>query len=152
MQEKASNRQNTDFGQEAAKIMPLLLRELTRRQRDFFAKVALSVPQIVIIEFLAAQGACKMKELAKAVNFTMSAVTAIVDKMIKAKLVKRERSSEDRRVVNVTLLQKGRELIAELMQLRRKAFNEMFSTLSEGEKNEYMRILKKAYQGLKKKQ
>jgi DNA-binding MarR family transcriptional regulator len=151
MREKTGNRQDTDFGGDVAKIMPLLLRELARRQRGFFAKVALTVPQIVIIEFLAARGACKMKELARVLNFTMSAVTAIVDKMVTARLVKRERSSEDRRVVNVSLLHKGRQLTAEVMQLRRKAFNEMFSTLNAAEKNEYIRILNKVYQGLQKK-
>lgn len=151
MREEAGSREDRDFGHSVAQIMPLLLRELSRRQRDFFSKVALSVPQIVVIDFLAAQTCCKMSELAKALNFSMSAATAIVDKMIAAKLIKRERSSEDRRVVKVVLLQKGRQLAEQIVQMRRRALNEMFSILNTEEKNEYVRMLQKVYQGLKKK-
>ena len=138
-----------DFGVEVAKILPLILREFAKRQRDFFSQAALTVPQIVILDFLNERGPCKMNDLARALNFTMSAVTAIVDKMIGLKLVARERSSEDRRVVNVSLFKKGAQMVAQVKEMRRSCLNNMFSALSDKDKSEYVRILRKVYANLR---
>ena len=80
-----------------------------------------------------------MNELAKILNLTMSAVTAIIDKMIRRKLVKRGRSSEDRRVVNVTMVSKGRKLIKQVREIRCSCANELFASLTEQDKQEYLR-------------
>ena len=93
-----------------------------------------------------------MNDLAKTLNFTMSAVTAIVDKMIDMKLVKRERSSSDRRVVNVTMLNKGKECLIKIRHARSNCVNELFSTLTQQDKSEYIRILKKVYANLRQRQ
>lgn len=139
-----------DFGAEVAKILPRILREVAGRQQVVFAKLPLTIPQIVLLEFLAEKGSCQMKELAKVLNVTMSAVTPIVDKMIGLKVVKRERSTEDRRVVNVTLLPKGAQMAEDVRESRRTCMNELFSALSEDEKNEYIRILKKVSGNLRR--
>ncbi|MBN2096956.1 MAG: MarR family transcriptional regulator [Candidatus Omnitrophica bacterium] len=137
-----------DFGEEAARILPSIMREFTRRQKDIFSQSFLTLPQIVLLDFLFEQGASQMSELAKALNFTLSAATAVVDKMVRQRLIKREHSSEDRRVVRVSLLNKGKQLARQVRQGRRECANELFSALSEQEKNEYIRMLKKAYLNL----
>lgn len=139
-----------DFGAEIARILPLILREFARRQQDVFAKIPLTIPQIVILELLLEKGTSKMNELARTLNFTMSAVTAIVDKMVRLKVVKRERSTEDRRVVKVSILNKGKEIVTRVSQARQGCVNEMFSALTKDEKNEYIRILRKVLKNLRK--
>ncbi len=140
----------TDFGAEVAKILPLIMREFTKRPKSIFSELSLTIPQIVVLEFLTDQGPRKMNELATALSFTMSAVTVIVDKMIKLKLVKRERSSEDRRVVNVILLNKGREMTRRIKDARRNLVNELFSTVTVEDRQQYLRILRKVYKNLRR--
>lgn len=140
-----------NFGTEVAKLLPVILREFTKRQKDTFSQgflAVLTVPQIVVLEFLYEKGPCQMNELARALNFTMSAGTAIVDKMIKLNLVKRERSSEDRRVVTVMILDKGKEAVKRVREARRNCINKMFSGLTEKDRAEYLRILTKIYHNL----
>ncbi|MFC1631479.1 MarR family winged helix-turn-helix transcriptional regulator [Candidatus Omnitrophota bacterium] len=139
-----------DFGAEVAQVLPLILREFTRTQKNIFSKGELNMPQVVVLELLAENGPRQMNELAKVLHLTMSAATAIVDKMTALKLVKRERSSADRRVVNVTILNKGRQDIDRVRQARRDCVNELFSILSEGDKQEYLRILRTVALGLRK--
>lgn len=139
---------SADFAAEVAKILPMIMREFAKRQQDLFSKVFLTIPQIVILEFLVEKGPCKMNELARALNFTMSAVTAIVDKMVRLKLVKRERSVEDRRVVKVTLLDKGTQMSQRIKETRHTCVDELFSALTQEDKSEYIRILKKVYANL----
>ena len=145
--------ENLDFGAEVAKILPLIMRDFTRsQQKNIFSKGVLTIPQVVILDFLDELGSCQMNELARILNFTMSAVTAIVDKMIKLKLIKRERSSRDRRVVNVMMLNKGKEAIRRVKEARRNCVTDLFSVLSKKDKEEYIRILRKIYDNLRRKE
>lgn len=153
MERQLNKLKNTDFGTELAKILPLIMREFTRRQqKNIFAKGLLTVPQVVILDFLAERGCSQMNELAKVLNFSMSAVTAIVDKMIALKLLKRERSSEDRRVVKVTVLNKGKEAIRQVREARRNCATDLFSALTEKERAEYLRMLRKVANSLRQRQ
>jgi DNA-binding MarR family transcriptional regulator len=140
-----------DFAGELLKMMPRLLREFTRRQEGIFTKGDLAVPDIVIMDALREQGECTMGCLAKMLNLTMSAVTVIVDRMVKKGFVKRERSREDRRVVKVTLMKKGEDTIKGINKERRHMANELFSVLSEKERKEYLRLIEKVYNGLSRK-
>ena len=123
-----------DFGTEISKIMPLILREVTRNQMRILAKDFLSIPHIIILDLLLEKEPCRMTELAKALGLTMPAVTAIADKMVRLKLVKRERSSEDRRVVKVSILEKGEKTIKRITAERQDAANAIFSPLAKEER------------------
>ena len=141
-------KQEFNFGDEVAKIMPRILRGVTQSQATIFAKGGMTVPNIIILEMLKEKGPCKMSELAAALRLTMSAVTGIVDKMIRLGMVKRERSLEDRRVVKVILLKKGAETAKKITEERRKVANKIFSSLTETERKEYLRLLRKVYVSL----
>ncbi|MFC1480279.1 MarR family winged helix-turn-helix transcriptional regulator [Candidatus Omnitrophota bacterium] len=141
-----------DFGGEVSRILPLILREVTKKQMTIFSKGRLALPHVVILDLLAENGPCKMGDLAKTLHLTMSAVTGIVDRMIQLDLVKRERSREDRRVVRVSLLKKGEEAAKRVNEERRNTANDIFSPLTESERGEYLRILRKVYDNLRKKQ
>jgi DNA-binding MarR family transcriptional regulator len=149
MNRQRINTKDVDVGVELSKIFPLLIREFAKRQSNFFAKGVLTVPQVVILDYLAERGPCKMNELAKVLNVTMSAVTPIVDKMIKLKLVKRERSTEDRRVVKIIMLNQGKEKLREIREERKNIMNDFFSVLTKSEKYSYVKLLKKVYNNLK---
>jgi len=139
-----------DFGSEIAKISPIMLREVTKRHRHIFEKQ--NVSSIVVLDLLREKGHCKMKEISAVLNLTMGAVTGIIDKMITEGLVKRERSRDDRRIVNVTLLRRGRKIAERIKETRRDLSNEMYSVLTAGEKKEFLRMLKKVFNDTRKKQ
>jgi len=139
-----------DFGGEVSKMQSVILREVTKKHMLTIVKAGLTFPQITILDFVKEKGACKMGDLADALNMTMSAVTGIVDKMIKLKLVKRERSQKDRRIVSVAFLKKGRDTVRLMNKERRAAINNLFSAFTNAEKMEYLRLVKKMYNDLRK--
>ena len=140
-----------DFGKEMLKIMPRLMREFMSRQEGIFTKGNLTVPDIIVMDALLEKGPCTMGLLAGILNLTTSAATVIVDRMIRKGLVKRERSKEDRRVVRVTLVKKGEDIIKDLNTERRHMANELFSVLNEKERKEYLRLIEKVCNGLSEK-
>ena len=152
MKRQLQKAQKADFGTEVSKILPLIMREVTKRQMSILSKGFLTIPQVVILDLLVERGPCRMSELARVLGFTMSAVTAIVDKMISLRLVKRERSSQDRRVVKVIILNKGKETAGRVSEERRDVANNIFSALTEEDRNEYLRLLRKVYDNLRQRQ
>ncbi|MCK4851578.1 MAG: MarR family transcriptional regulator [Candidatus Omnitrophica bacterium] len=139
-----------DFGGEVSRILPLILREVTKKQMTVFSKGGLSLPQVVVLDLLREKGACMMGDLARTLHLTMSAVTGIVDKMIKLNMIKRERSKEDRRIVRVILLEKGEKTAKQISKERKNISNDIFSVLSGSERREYLKLLKKIYNDLRK--
>jgi|GEM_PF-692549 len=139
-----------DFGGEISRMQPVILREVSKKHVFTIIKAGLTFPQITILDFVKEKGECKMGDLADALNMTMSAVTGIVDKMIKLKLVKRRRSQKDRRIVRVAFLKKGRDMVSLMNKERREAINNLFSAFTDAEKMEYLRLVRKMYNDIRK--
>lgn len=68
------------------------------------------------ILFLNGKDAQTLSQLSNALSRTRCTVTGLVDRLESKGLVRRKRSRKDRRLVYVSLTDKGRELAAELME------------------------------------
>ena len=136
---------DVEFYEEMTFLMPGFLRAIAVMQESVFTKGNMAISHIVVVDVLSEKGPSTMGEIAKALNFTMSAVTAIVDRMIEHGFVKRERDMDDRRVVRVSLVSGGKEAEKKIHKFRKSVTMNLFSTLSSSEKKEYLRILKKVY-------
>ncbi len=75
----------------------------------------LSWQEIRCLRAIGRQDCCPMSSLADAVCLSLSSATGLIDRLVGKKLVKRDRSSEDRRVVQVELTEQGRALNEEAM-------------------------------------
>ena len=72
----------------------------------------------VLIE-LAARGPQRLADLANALTVERSTATRMCDRLVRKGLMERERGTEDRRVVRVSLTDAGAELVAEVSRRRR---------------------------------
>jgi DNA-binding MarR family transcriptional regulator len=75
----------------------------------------LSWQEIRVLRAAGRQECCTMSGLADAICLSLSSATGLIDRLVGKKLIKRDRSSEDRRVVQVELTEQGRELNEEAM-------------------------------------
>jgi DNA-binding MarR family transcriptional regulator len=69
----------------------------------------------VLAQLSAAGGRLRMSELADAVLLSRSGVTRLVDRMVRAGLVRREQCPEDRRSLYATLTPEGEQALAEAL-------------------------------------
>jgi DNA-binding MarR family transcriptional regulator len=147
------NKDKFDFGAEMSYMMPALLREVAKRNENIVKgkKNSLNHMHIAILDLLAISDPLRMGEISRILKMTMSNATATIDKMIEDGLVERQRSHEDRRVVEVSLSKKGHKALIEINDFRRDLTNEMYAVLSEKEKKEYLTLLRKVYDELLKK-
>jgi DNA-binding MarR family transcriptional regulator len=103
----------------------------------------LSGSQRIVLRALVNDGACQVSEVANHLGVTLSAATGLVDRLVKAKLVTRDRDLKDRRVVWVKVTPDGEEAVKAAEARRRAALQGMVRNLSEQDLADLCQILEK---------
>jgi DNA-binding MarR family transcriptional regulator len=68
-------------------------------------------------------------------------ITTLVNRMSREGLVVAKRSRKDRRSVNITLTDKGREVLNQARPVAREIVNQMMSSISEGDALQIEKLL-----------
>ncbi len=100
------------------------------------------------VNALGRSGPATMGTLAEKLSSSMSALTAIIDRLVAQGVVLRERSEEDRRVVRIGLTAKGISLYEEHLNMQLDLSRKMLSRLSAQEQDALLDILRKIVDGL----
>ena len=139
------------YEEEISRVASAMHREMIDKLNAIIPDGRINISHFIILEFLKEKDSSNMSELSNALKLTMSAATAIIDKMVELKLVHRQHSKEDRRVVEVELTDKGKKTAIKFARHRLTMIKEVFSVLTEADKKIYLKLLKKIYDGLKDK-
>ena len=103
----------------------------------------LTTPQFGVLEALHHLGPLSLGELADKLLVTGGKVNYVMDRLEEQGLVYRDRSGEDRRVVQARLTPEGRRLIARVFPGHADFVCSLVSSLEPGEREELRRLLKK---------
>jgi len=118
-------------------------------ERNKWQTRELSASQAYLLEWLQCRGPQKVSDLAEALGTTLSAVTALVDKLANCGYVIRRRSAEDRRVVYVHITEKGSECLRQLRQQRRLMLERVYRGLSDEDLQHLIRIYRQVLENIK---
>ncbi|MHA6485059.1 MarR family winged helix-turn-helix transcriptional regulator [Paenibacillus sp. strain BS8-2] len=80
---------------------------------------------------LSEAGSVRSSELAEKLSITNGGVTGIADRLIELGFVKRERSEQDRRAVQLMLTEDGETVVGSMMKTREHVMMKLFHNLSE---------------------
>jgi MarR family 2-MHQ and catechol resistance regulon transcriptional repressor len=92
-------------------------------------KIGLTPPQFYVLATIGYAGSLPFGEIGAKMMVTVSNLTGIVDRLEEKKVVLRKRDETDRRVVHVTLTEKGTKLYQTTIPLFEKSISEIFSSL-----------------------
>jgi MarR family transcriptional regulator, organic hydroperoxide resistance regulator len=104
-----------------------LIRDLNRIWDQEFAASGLTAPQGYLLSLVLQKPGLSQKEVGQTMNLDRSTVTRFLESMEKEKLIKREPSAHDGRVINVYPTKKAEGLKAELQ----KAFKGVANKVDE---------------------
>jgi len=90
-----------------------------------------------------------MTELSNATGISASALTGIIDRLIEKKVVVRERDTQDRRVVKITLSKNGRELMQKAMEQARAKMVKLLEKMLPGDRTALVNVLERIIQTIK---
>jgi DNA-binding MarR family transcriptional regulator len=118
-----------------------------------YRKTRLSVSKLIVLQALASnRGSMMPSEIAEWTNTERNNITALVGRMKKDGLVTAERNSDDKRLVNIKLTDKGRKVLSQAMPLAREVVNQVMLSITEGDAallKKQLRILRQsAHYGL----
>ncbi|MFO0970677.1 MAG: MarR family transcriptional regulator [Gemmataceae bacterium] len=105
--------------------------------------VDLSLQELRVVEFLGDQGPRIMRELAQFLLLAVNSVTAIVDNLVKKKIVRRQRSEEDRRIVRVELTTTGLQIYRAAVREKNELLRHMLTSLTNEEREIFMVLFRK---------
>lgn len=103
----------------------------------------ITAAQFKVVLLISQKLASTPADLVRLLNLDSGAMTRMLDRLEQKELIVRERSSEDRRQVRLTLTDSGRALGLLVPQIAADAINDLTGCLSRPELDELQRLLKK---------
>jgi MarR family transcriptional regulator, organic hydroperoxide resistance regulator len=128
---------------EFAEIMDQLIREIHIHNVVEFVDTDLTPGQFFIGTILQQRETCTMSEIANTLGVSLSAITGIIDRMVKHGLVKRLRDDSDRRLVRVQLTEKGVGLVVQANTHRHNDLYAILGRLNEEDRLTLLNIIQK---------
>ena len=105
--------------------------------------VNLTISQFGILEALYHLGPMCQRDVAKKILKSTANITTVIDNLEKRKLVKRQRSKDDRRFNNLCLTGKGQQLAEQILPGHFKGIVKRFEALTLEEQRQLARLCKK---------
>jgi DNA-binding MarR family transcriptional regulator len=101
-------------------------------ERDQIKPYGFTTTQAYVLIELYNKGSLQMSELSDKLNVKISTMTRVVDKLVRDKYLSRERSADDKRVVNIYLSIKGTQAASKLIKSINKYYQDIISFLPSG--------------------
>lgn len=123
----------------------------TKTQHDFFPKTdyQLSDGHILILTYLYRIKTCTASDVARYLGVTSGGGTVLTNTLLGKNLIVRNRSEEDRRVIQLSLTAEGKAVVDEIIKSRATAFVELLHDLEEQEIDQMVNVFRKLNMQLK---
>ena len=123
----------------------LLLRRVGDRlavcQDSVYSKYGLTTEQFAVLASIKARGPLKPSDLAGLLERSPNSISMLVDRMVKAGLVRRTWDRKDRRAVTVSFTEKGKTAVEPAIPAGWEFVHQVLSPLSEDEQRDLANLL-----------
>ena len=124
-------------------IVLSIQRKIRARLHNELSQGIITIPQFHVLTYLLDQGEAIMVELARFLQVSASAITSIVDNLVKMGMVKRHFSLEDRRIVLVSLTRKGKDIITRIRREFRELLENILEKFTPKEREKFLELSEK---------
>jgi len=118
---------------------------IKKKGREILTDFEITPPQFEALQYLINEENITIGELSNKMFLACSTITDLIDRMEKNELVKRVRDEKDRRVVRIIVLEKGHEIINEVLHVRRNYLGSILSDLSKEKKDFILKGISMVY-------
>jgi DNA-binding MarR family transcriptional regulator len=124
--------------------LTLTMKNILKEQNFPFGEFVLGRQQLMIIFFLCeSKKELSVKEIAKFLHVTSSAVSQLIDGLLKKKLVSRKENVKDRRVINIAVTELARNHFNNFRKKYLASAGKVFSGLNDKEVGQFIELLSK---------
>lgn len=120
-----------------------IIRAIDLRSRELHKQIGLTGPQLLILHKVGKHDGVMVREIAEEINLSSATVTSILDRMEASGLVKRIRSTEDKRKVGVFLTEQGTGALKTAPMPFQEHFTNRFNGMKEWEQSQMVATLQR---------
>lgn len=119
--------------QEVLIALRQIIRATDLHSRKLMKECGLSIPQAVVLRAVQDLGNVTVRRISGHVSLSQATVTTILNRLEQRGLIARRRNTQDKRVVNVTLTEKGEAILADSPRLLHESFVKRYEALESWE-------------------
>jgi DNA-binding MarR family transcriptional regulator len=112
-----------------------IIRSIDLHSKRLNKESGMTGPQLLILQEISRNQGITAKQVSESVNLSQGTVTTILERLEKRKMIRRERSKEDKRRVAIFLTEKGNDLLNKAPKPLQDYFIERFQSLEDWEQN-----------------
>ena len=131
------------FANKLVKLLPQLMKEISRHENNYISNGKMTCQQFITLETISRKDDWCMNELVESLDSSFSTITGMVDRLVNLELASRHRGDADRRKVYVSITQKGRKIVNEVLSQKREGIEQVFKRLTPEERQLYLEIIEK---------
>lgn len=114
---------------------------IKKRGRSILDEYKITPPQFDALQCLINNGGLTISDLSLKLFQAPSTITDLVDRMENSQLVERSKDIKDRRVVRVSVLQKGYDIIDKVVNERCEVVNDALKSVNSDNRIEFIKYL-----------
>lgn len=134
--------------QQLARHLILFRQIQDQKSAEFLTSLGgLSLQELNVLNIVGDRVTCTMTDIAKAACLSMSSVTLLIDRLVRAELVDRVRSERDRRVVTAELTASGMKIYHLQLNHMHSVISQSLSALNLTEQAHLLSLVEKIVQG-----
>ena len=130
---------------QASQIIPqwmdIFMHRSWRAWNHLAKSTGLSMPQFGILMQVHHRGNCAIRDISERFDITNAAASQLVDKLVQNGLIQRQEDPNDRRAKLLNLTEKGRELIQQGIEERRRWVDQLAEKLTPEERTKVAEAL-----------
>lgn len=108
---------------------------------QFTKNAGISMPQLSTLMHLQHHGACGVTDIGEHLGVTSAAASQMIDRMVQQGLLERTEDTNDRRVKQISVTEKSRQLIEKSIAARQRWMADLTSLLSPQEQEQVIQVL-----------
>ncbi len=110
-----------------------IMRAADLHSQKLMKESGLTAPQLLVMQAIEKEGSPSTSSLARSIAVSQATMTRIIDRLERAGLVRRDKSSTDKRVVNISLTDAGRTKLESAPEPLQAEFLREFRKLEDWE-------------------
>lgn len=109
------------------------VKQYFEQMQTYFKQYNLTNAQGQVLQILHRRGTLSLVEISRAVDAKPSSMSGLIDRLVKADMVTRNRNEQDRRVIQIALSDKGKQIFSDIPFTQVQYYRTYLEKLSEEE-------------------
>lgn len=120
-----------------------VIRAIDLYSKKLSKETGLTSPQLLVIQAISAHEGVMVKDIASSINLSSATITSILDRLEKRELVLRQRSTTDKRKVELWLTDAGIEILKDAPKPLQQHFIDRFEAMEEWEQSQMLSTMQR---------